>query len=265
MDISINGKGLDIGDALRGHVGTALTSIVGKYFPRAHDAVVTVSREAHLFRADVTVHPTRGFVVQGRAAADDAYAAVDGAVERIAKQLRRYKRRLNDHHGRRPAEEGMPAQQYIIAAESDEEELPAEGQPAIIAEIATEIATDISGVPTRRGGEYLVFWKPSGENTKMATATQPTVTLKQIASELAESQELTKKQLNAIMDEMVEQLVKNLKKGNRIRIAGLGILQVKKRAARMGRNPATGEQIKIPAKKKIAFRPAKELKEAVGK
>ncbi len=99
----------------------------------------------------------------------------------------------------------------------------------------------------------------------MATATQPTVTLKQIASELAESQELTKKQLNAIMDEMVEHLVKNLKKGNRIRIAGLGILQVKKRAARMGRNPATGEQIKIPAKKKIAFRPAKELKEAVGK
>ena len=141
MDISINGKGLDIGDALRGHVGNLLTSIVGKYFPKAHDAMVTVSREAHLFRADVTVHPTRGFVVQGRGAADDAYAAVDAAVERIGKQLRRYKRRLNDHHGRRPAEDGMPAQQYIIAAESDEEELPAEGQPAIIAEIATEIAT----------------------------------------------------------------------------------------------------------------------------
>lgn len=141
MDISINGKGLDIGDALRGHVGNLLTSIVGKYFPKAHDAMVTVSREAHLFRADVTVHPTRGFVVQGRGAADDAYAAVDAAVERIGKQLRRYKRRLNDHHGRRPAEDGMPAQQYIIAAESDEEELPADGQPAIIAEIATEIAT----------------------------------------------------------------------------------------------------------------------------
>jgi ribosomal subunit interface protein len=141
MDISINGKGLDIGDALRAHVGQLLTTIVGKYFPKAYDAMVTVSREAHLFRADVTVHPTRGFVVQGRGAADDAYAAVDAAVERIAKQLRRYKRRLNDHHGRRPAEEPMPAQQYIIAAESDEEELPAEGQPAIIAEIATEIAT----------------------------------------------------------------------------------------------------------------------------
>jgi ribosomal subunit interface protein len=141
MDILINGKGLDIGDTLRGHVGSILTSIVAKYFPKAHDAVVTVSREAHLFRADVTVHPTRGFVVQGRGAADDAYAAVDAAIERIGKQLRRYKRRLNDHHGRRTAEEGTPAQQYIIAAESDEEELPAEGQPAIIAEIATEIAT----------------------------------------------------------------------------------------------------------------------------
>ncbi len=99
----------------------------------------------------------------------------------------------------------------------------------------------------------------------MATATTPTVTLKQIASELAEKYEMPKKQTNAIMDDLVAQLVKNLKKGNRVRMAGLGILQVKKRAARMGRNPATGEAIKIPAKKKIAFRAAKELKEAVGK
>jgi DNA-binding protein HU-beta len=99
----------------------------------------------------------------------------------------------------------------------------------------------------------------------MAKATQPTVTLKNIAAEIAEKQELSKKQLNAIMEDLVAHLVKNLKKGNRIRMAGLGILQVRKRAARMGRNPATGETIKIPAKKKIAFRAAKELKEAVGK
>jgi DNA-binding protein HU-beta len=98
-----------------------------------------------------------------------------------------------------------------------------------------------------------------------ATVTAPTVTLKQIATELAEKHELTKKQTNLIMDDLVASLVKNLKKGNRIRMAGLGILQVRKRAARMGRNPATGEAIKIPAKKKIAFRAAKELKEAVGK
>ena len=98
-----------------------------------------------------------------------------------------------------------------------------------------------------------------------SSTAQATVTLKHIAAELAETHELAKKQCNAIMDDLVESLVKNLKKGNRIRMAGLGILQVRKRAARMGRNPATGEAIKIPAKKKIAFRAAKELKEAVGK
>lgn len=100
--------------------------------------------------------------------------------------------------------------------------------------------------------------------TTTTKTTQPTVTLKQIAAELAEKFELSKKSANEIVDELVSHLVKNLKKGNRIRMAGLGILQVRKRAARMGRNPATGEAIKIPAKKKIAFRAAKELKEAVG-
>ncbi len=100
----------------------------------------------------------------------------------------------------------------------------------------------------------------------MATTAQPTITLKQIASDLAEKHELSKKLMNEILsDDLVTLLVKNLKKGNRVRIAGLGILQVKKRAARTGRNPATGETIQIPAKKKIAFRAAKELKEAVGK
>ncbi len=99
----------------------------------------------------------------------------------------------------------------------------------------------------------------------MAKATQPTVTLKNISAEMAEKHEMSKKQMNLIMEDLVEHVVKNLKKGNRIRMAGLGILQVRKRAARMGRNPATGETIKIPAKKKIAFRAAKELKEAVGK
>jgi len=101
--------------------------------------------------------------------------------------------------------------------------------------------------------------------TTTKTPTAPTVTLKQIAAEIAEKMDMPKKTLNAIMEELVSHLTKNLKKGNRIRIAAIGIMQVRKRAARMGRNPATGEQIKIPAKKKIAFRPAKELKEAVGK
>jgi len=141
MEISINGKRLDVGGALRGHVEEHLTSTVGKYFSRAHDATVTFSREAHLFRADISVHPIKGVLAKGHASADDAYAAFDAAAERIAKQLRRYKRRLNDHHKGRTGDESTPAQQYVIAAETEEEELPEQGQPVIIAELPTEIAT----------------------------------------------------------------------------------------------------------------------------
>ena len=91
----------------------------------------------------------------------------------------------------------------------------------------------------------------------------PTVTLKHLAANVAEGHELSKKQSEAILGNMVDLIVKHLKKGDRIRIGGLGILQVRKRAARMGRNPATGEPIKIKASKKVAFRAAKELKESV--
>ena len=89
------------------------------------------------------------------------------------------------------------------------------------------------------------------------------LTLKQIAATLAEDHELTKKQGEAMLNDFVAIVTKHLKKGDRIRLTGLGILQVRKRAARMGRNPATGEAIKIKASKKVAFRAAKELKEAI--
>jgi len=94
-------------------------------------------------------------------------------------------------------------------------------------------------------------------------APQMTVTLKHLAAALADSQDLAKKQAEAALGDLVTLATKHLKKGDKIRLTGLGILQVRKRAARMGRNPATGEAIKIKASKKIAFRPAKELKEAV--
>lgn len=90
-----------------------------------------------------------------------------------------------------------------------------------------------------------------------------TVTLKHLATALAESHSVPKAQMNTILTEMVDNIGKHLKKGARIRINGLGILQVRKRPARMGRNPATGEAIKIKASKKIAFRAAKDLKESI--
>jgi DNA-binding protein HU-beta len=91
----------------------------------------------------------------------------------------------------------------------------------------------------------------------------PTVTLKHIAAALAVTHELPKKQAELILGDMVALVAKHLKKGDRIRIPGLGLLQVRKRAARMGRNPATGEVIKIKASKKVAFRAAKDLKETI--
>ena len=93
--------------------------------------------------------------------------------------------------------------------------------------------------------------------------TQATVTLKHLAAELAASHEIAKRQAESILADLVTAITKHLKKGSRLRLVGLGILQVRHRAARMGRNPATGEAIKIKASKKIAFRPAKHLKMAV--
>ena len=90
-----------------------------------------------------------------------------------------------------------------------------------------------------------------------------TVALSKIAAELAEKHEMSKKGMNEVLANFVELTVKNLKKGNKVRITGLGIFQVRKRPARLGRNPLTGEQIKIKASKKVAFRAAKDLKEAV--
>jgi DNA-binding protein HU-beta len=90
-----------------------------------------------------------------------------------------------------------------------------------------------------------------------------TVALSKIAAELAEKHEMSKKAMNELLANFVEMTVKNLKKGNKVRVTGLGIFQVKKRPARLGRNPLTGEQIKIKASKKLAFRAAKEVKDAI--
>jgi DNA-binding protein HU-beta len=95
------------------------------------------------------------------------------------------------------------------------------------------------------------------------TSASPILTLRHIAEQLSDTHELPKRQANEMLTHVIEMIAKSLKKGEKIRLSGLGILQVRKRAARTGRNPQTGEPIKIKASKKIAFRPAKELKEAV--
>src|SRR3954463_6676218 len=116
--------------------------------------------------------------------------------------------------------------------------------------------------------------KPAARSTGKAVAKQQTkapakaaapstVTLKHLSAGIVERHGLPKKQADTVLAEVFAQLVDHLKAGERVRIGGLGIIQVKDRPARMGRNPATGEAIQIKASRKIAFRPAKELKDAI--
>jgi len=148
MQLTVTGKQTDIGDALRRHAESSLGSILDKYFKTAIEAHVVLSKEAHLSRVEISIHIGRGIVVNARAAASEAYAAFDAAAERLAKQLRRYKRRLRDHHAkaREPAAASERAMDYVLAPigedETDGEEVEtdgANGAPAVIAEMSTEL------------------------------------------------------------------------------------------------------------------------------
>lgn len=100
--------------------------------------------------------------------------------------------------------------------------------------------------------------------TKSAMSNSSAIlTLRHIAETISEVHELTKRQANEIIGQVIEVITKSLRKGDKVRLSGLGILQVRKRPARMARNPRTGEPVKVKASKKIAFRAAKELKESV--
>jgi ribosomal subunit interface protein len=141
MHLTVTGKQIDTGDALRRHVEASLGSILGKYFKTAIEAHVVLSREAHLSRAEVSVHIGRGIVVNAGAAAPDVYAAYDAAAERIAKQLRRYKRRLRDHHAkaREPSEASERARDYVLAPIAEEADEDAGGGPMVVAEMSAEL------------------------------------------------------------------------------------------------------------------------------
>jgi ribosomal subunit interface protein len=152
MQISIKGKQLDVGDALRSHAETRLEAEVGKYFERPLEASVVFSRQGHLFHVVISVHPTRGIDAQSSAEAEDAYVAFEAALERVAKQLRRYKRRLVAQKQRGAEPEAFNAQQFVLAAGDIElTELEVEEQPPlVIAEMETAIPTcTVSGAVMR--------------------------------------------------------------------------------------------------------------------
>lgn len=142
MLYQISGKQIDIGDALRTHVETELEGIVGKYASRPTDATVIFSRSGHEFRCEAIVHLSTGLTAQAKGVATEIYAAFDSAAAKMEKQLRRYKRRLKNHHKERttPVELFM-APSYILAASDADDGSEPEGDVTsmVIAEMETRI------------------------------------------------------------------------------------------------------------------------------
>lgn len=144
MQITVTGKQLDVGASLREHVETRLVDSVAKYFEQAIEATVVFSSSAkgRLIRADISVHARRNIRMRGRAEAEDAYAAFDAALERIAKRLRRYKRRLRDHR-KGASDDALPALKFVLSDNDADvaEEASTQAQPVVIAEMTTTIET----------------------------------------------------------------------------------------------------------------------------
>ncbi len=184
MQLSVKGKQIDVGDALRIHVETLLTAIVDKYFEKAIEAHAVFSRQGPLIRADLSVHLRRDILVQGQASAADAYAAFDSAAEHIAKRIRRYKRRLRDRQGQthEAVAESLSARSYVLAEETeklaDGADAALNDQPVIVAEMTCEIPSltvgeavmrmDLADVPSfifrnrAHGGLNVVYRRRDG-------------------------------------------------------------------------------------------------------
>jgi len=144
MQLTITGKQIEVGEALRAHIAASLAAILQRYFKTAIEAHVVVTREAHLVRTEISLHIGRGIIVNAGAAAPSGGAAFDAAAERIGKQLRRYKRRLRAHHAkaREGVEAGERARAYVLAPTADDAEAGVEGDggwPAVVAETITEL------------------------------------------------------------------------------------------------------------------------------
>jgi ribosomal subunit interface protein len=156
MNLTVNGKGIDVGEALKTHVSDSLDRVFEKYFSNPIEATATFSKQGYRFAAQISVHVGRGILMQAEAEGAEIYAAFDTAVENVAKRLRRHKRRLRDYH-REPAD-SYAARQFVLAEPADDGEAArgngdARGDartddsansdigPAVIAEMEADIPT----------------------------------------------------------------------------------------------------------------------------
>ena len=174
MKLSITGKQMDLGDALRTHISDKCEDINEKYFGRAIEAIVVLQPEGHAFtKTHISFRVGKDIMVMADAQAADPYASFDDAAEKIAKQLRRYKKRLRDHHDRLSEDAVIPAQMSVIPAanEDNQEEPEAHAEPVVVAEMVTNIQTmSVSEAVMRldlSGEHALLFRNPKHEGLNL--------------------------------------------------------------------------------------------------
>jgi len=146
MEIKVTGRKINVGEALTTHIEDRLNLIAEKYFSRSIDAAVIMSKESHLYHADCTFHVRQGTTMQGHGEAGDPYGAFEDAAEKVEKQLRRYKRRIKNHHNSPSREAVQELFKDAVLAPYDEEVSNSEAshddhQPMIIAEAHKEVPT----------------------------------------------------------------------------------------------------------------------------
>lgn len=148
MEIRVSGRNMNVGEAFSTHIEDRLSSVAEKYFSRTIDAHTNVSKEGHLYRVDIAMHANQGINMQSRGEGDDPYGAFELASEKIEKQLRRYKRRLKNHHGQGPSEAEVEKMAYTVLAPEPEggsdhgaNGAAADDQPLIIAETHKDVPT----------------------------------------------------------------------------------------------------------------------------
>tara|TARA_B100001123_G_scaffold393801_1_gene474056 strand:+ start:880 stop:1476 length:597 start_codon:yes stop_codon:yes gene_type:complete len=144
MKINISGKHMELGESFQSHVESKLSEGISKYIDRVNVLEVVATKEGHRIRVDI--HANTGthsnVAINGTDEAGDVYAAFDGACDKVEKQLRRYKRRLTNHHKNYVEKPELPmiqAKQYVITPESGEDELSEEAAPVVVAERPTHI------------------------------------------------------------------------------------------------------------------------------
>lgn len=146
MTLRVSGKNVDVGDALRTHIEDRVHEALSKYFDGGYTGHITIGREGSGFRTECALHLDTGIVLQVSADSQDVRPSFDAAADRIEKRLRRYKRKLKDHKNAGNGRDTIEALSYVLASPEDEEELPADFNPIVVAETSAKIKTMTVGM-----------------------------------------------------------------------------------------------------------------------